>query len=324
MSKETIAHFTFHPLYKSIFLLLLCGVCFYPSGVFADKARVLVLYPAVREPFNQVYISLFNGVAQKNQLKAMRYELQKDESVDDYLAWIEKKKPKGIIALGNRSVNFLESLGDRQTLPVVVGGAVIDKSKRKQLRGISLAPAPKHLFAKLKQIRPEVERVNVIYNPATHQWLIDEARAAALASNIKLEAKAVSNIRELALAYRDALKAQKPKTEALWLPHTGYSLDKAILNHILESAWKQDLVVFSSKLADVSRGVLFSLYPDNQKMGLRLSELLLEELSGGVTKADISLSDDLHAALNTRTAEHLGMSVDKQLKKQFQLLFPIR
>lgn len=107
----------------------------------------------------------------------------------------------------------------------------------------------------------------------------------------------------------------------MWLPHDSTTVqDSAILPLVLRNAWDKNVVLFSSTLSHVEKGVLFALYPDNQDVGRALATAARARLSGPQKEQILPLRE-LQAALNTSTASHLGISL-AQRRQQFDLLFP--
>ena len=73
------------------------------------------------------------------------------------------------------------------------------------------------------------------------------------------------------------------------------------------------------------RGALFGLYPDNLDLGRSLGQTalaLLNRQAGAVR--GLQPLREVQAALNTRTAAHLGLDLSPQLQRGFQLLLPER
>jgi putative ABC transport system substrate-binding protein len=89
-------------------------------------------------------------------------------------------------------------------------------------------------------------------------------------------------------------------------------------------SWNRKLVVFSSSFADVKRGVLFSLYPDNKAMGQQLGRLLEQRQQNQSAPATIYPVEDLLTAVNLRTAEHLGLHFSHSDIEGFHYVYPSR
>ena len=91
---------------------------------------------------------------------------------------------------------------------------------------------------------------------------------------------------------------------------------------VLREAWNQSLPLFSSSVAHVKRGALFSLYPDNMELGRALASTALTP-SGTANTPTRGLHPlkDVLMAVNTRTASHLGINLTAS-PQRFHLVFP--
>jgi putative tryptophan/tyrosine transport system substrate-binding protein len=91
---------------------------------------------------------------------------------------------------------------------------------------------------------------------------------------------------------------------------------------VLQEAWTRGLAVFSSSVAHVKRGALFSLYPNNVELGRSLAGAALGQLSGnGAQGRGVMPLKDVLMAVNVRTASHLGLGV-AQRQLSFDMVFP--
>jgi putative ABC transport system substrate-binding protein len=83
-------------------------------------------------------------------------------------------------------------------------------------------------------------------------------------------------------------------------------------------------LLFSSSPVQVKRGALFALFPDNKKMGASLAKMAESYI--GDDAADMKNSiiplKDLQAAINVRTAEHIGLTFSNEERKNYELVFP--
>lgn len=113
-----------------------------------------------------------------------------------------------------------------------------------------------------------------------------------------------------------------PKRDALWLPQDTTTVEESsVLPLVLEGAWNRSLAVFSSSVAHVKRGALFSLYPNNLALGRQLAASALNYPVGGSPSASVSPLKDALLAVNVRTASHLGMAVSS-VPNGIDLVFP--
>ena len=301
---------------------LLAIFCLFVLGAFAGGAPIAVLYPDVREPYSSIFRDIVGGIKRESGAKVTTYSLKTEDSLEEVREWLDKMHPKAVILLGNRGKYLADELGENY---LTIAGAAILSGDYVQsgLSGISLTPSPRRLFAKLKEIAPDVERITVIYHDATNGWLIELAKVAALDSGFKLEALAAEDVREAAGVYREVLERQNNGKDAIWLLQGDPTLDeRSLLPTILNEAWGSHSIVFSSNPSHVKRGALFSLYPDNFNMGKSLAVKANKLIGGG--KSGAEPLEDLLVAVNLRTAEHLNLKLNRSDEKDFDLVFPSR
>ena len=114
------------------------------------------------------------------------------------------------------------------------------------------------------------------------------------------------------------------ETSAIWLLQDVTTIDSdTILPLLLEEAWNRRSIVFSSNLVHVKKGVLFSMYPDNLKLGEELGKLAMDVMQNK-TNSEILPLKALKLAVNIRIAKHLGIKIQRQQEKSFDLIFPRR
>lgn len=289
---------------------------------FADSLRVAVIYPDIRAPYRDIFLSIINGIESRLRKRVEIYTLQKNYDIKAVKNQLKKVRAQVVIALGSRGLSAAKQL--EPDFKVVVG-AVLNSPGDGDITGISLMPDPETLFQGLKKVIPEVERVTIIYSRNQTEWLIDRAWESARREGLLLNALPVRNIREAAALYRDVLNKLESGKDAIWLPQDRTIDEQTIFPLILQKSWERDLAVFSSNLAHLTRGVLFALYPDNENMGRSLAELALKQVQNGEnTSSGVLPLRDLLIAVNTRTAEHLGIKLTNRMKREFDLVFPTR
>jgi putative ABC transport system substrate-binding protein len=307
---------------KLALLLLLTTLTVGVQLLIAQTARadtVAVLYPEIREPYRQLFLSIIDGVRASYRGEVVPYEIAANSPDTAVSAWIAEHHVDAVIALGNRGAAALPTLPP--TLPAVMG-AVLLNPDHQQWGGISLAPNPRRLLTQLQQLQPEVRTVYVIYPPGPGTWLLDRARAAARELHLELVELPADGVQALAQRYRDVLTNMRRDRDALWIAHDGRGLDSALLEQLLETAWERRLLVFSSNLVDVKRGALFALYPDNEAMGQQLGLLVARVQRDRNAMGGIEPADSLLSAVNMRTADHLGLSFSAAIRQRFSLMFP--
>lgn len=307
---------------RCFILITLVAIGYSTLGARAEGAPIAVLYPDVREPYSGIFKDIIGGVEDASSARVQTFSLKKGDSPEAVRAWLSEKNPQAVILLGNRGKSLAADLaGDYKAL---VGAVILDNENVEQgLAGISLAPSPQRLYAKLKEMAPKVRRISVVYHPQTNGWLIEQGKAAAGAQGYELIAYPANDVREAAALYRKVIDAQDNGFDAIWLLQGDPTLDeRSLLPTLLNQAWSKNSVVFSSNPSHVKRGALFSLFPDNVGMGKSLAKKAAQMVKGAKVTAEPL--EDLLIAVNVRTAEHLNLKIDRADQQGFDLVFPSR
>lgn len=288
----------------------------------ADSSSIAVLYPEVRAPYDRIFNDIVKGIKQDSTTQVSTYALKPGDDQTEVMAWLQQQNFASVISLGSRSKAVADNLS--ASFNVIVGASILsDKNVAKGYAGISLTPSPGKLFAMLKELAPSVKTVNVIYSPHTNSWLVALAKREAAEQNLQLIATPAVNVREAAILYKNLLRKNVRGENALWLLQGDPTLDeRSLLPVILSKAWNKKYVVFSSNPSHVKRGVLFSLFPDNIRLGISLSEKAQRVIKG--EDRDIDPLEDLLIAVNIRTAEHLALKISRAEAREFNLVFPIK
>jgi putative ABC transport system substrate-binding protein len=286
-----------------------------------DSTAIAVLYPEVRAPYDRIFNDIIKGVEQSSAVKVETYALQPGDEQQKIATWLQQSGLTTVISLGNQAKAITGSLPD--DFNVIIGASILsDDSVAQGHIGISLSPAPGKMFAKLKELAPSVKVVNVIYHPQTNQWLMELAERSAKELNLQLVTIPATDAREGARFYKKLLERDVQGKSAIWLLQNDPTLDeRSLLPIILSQAWNKNHVIFSNNPSHVKRGALFSLFPDNIRMGISLSAKARQAIKG--RNRDIDPLEDLLIAVNIRTAEHLALKISRTQARKFNLVFPI-
>jgi len=282
-----------------------------------------IFYPEIREPYRRIFQDIIDGIQDQFPGHTESYELSREPDIDNLKRWLRRRKIDTVIALGSRGFRVASEVRG-EVSAVVVGALSIPPSPAStEATGITLIPDPGLLFQRLRELVPAVRKVVVIYNASTSSWLIERAREAAAELGLVLDARDAADLREAAEQYRDVLAVDSAGSSALWVLEDRTTMDdRAILPLILEKAWENHLVVFSSSPAHVRRGALFSLYPNNFELGRSLADVALRLADAHDGAEGLQPLRDVHIAVNLRTAEHLGLTFSTRTRRQFDMVFP--
>ena len=304
------------------FVLLLASLA---SGLAngAPPRTVAVLYPETYPPYRQIFADVLDGIERGLTVETVRVRaLSEAPEGADLRRWLDQQAPAVVITLGRVPTETYERIGPN--IPHVVGALDASPQTRPNVAGVGLAVDPALLFATLQRLTPEKRRVWVVFNPAYDRWLIALAQTAAATRDLKLEPLEAGDLRESARQFHRILDTADPATDALWLVADAGIIDsETILPLVIEKSWQRRLPVFSNSLLHIQRGVLFALYPDNVPLGRRLAELAARALRTPEAPARIEVLRAVKRALNLRIAAHLDLTIERDLERQFDLVFPI-
>lgn len=280
---------------------------------------IAVLYPDIGEPYRSVFSSIIEGIESEARGRVMRHAVGDSFNPQALSDELKRREARVVIALGRNGLRAANTLN--RDIGVVAGG-IVSAPEDHALRGtlISLAPDPALLFSRLKSIAPHIRRVVVVFEPRQNNWLIAIAREAAEKQGLELVALEASDIKEAAEHYRDFFDDADAREDALWLPQDRITAnDSTILPLVLQASWEQGIVVFSSSVPHVQRGVLFALYPDNVALGRRLAAEAARIIEGVAPTRAMQPLREVLAAYNTRTARRMGLDA---AVREFDLVFP--
>lgn len=290
--------------------------------VMAQSSRAIaVLYPDIGEPYRSVFTKIVQGIEERVRGTVAGIAIGANPNQQEIINELRRQDVRVVIALGRNGLKVAANL-DRG-IDIVVGGVVsVPEAEARNFTVSSLAPDPALLFARLQSFQPATKRVFVVFDPGQNAWLMRLAKNAASARGMELTAYEATDLKTALLHYQSIIAAMEAGRDALWLPlDTTTVHDASVLPLVLQEAWGRNLTIFSSNVAHVRRGALFSLYPDNMEVGRHLAEQALGYLAQGSPPRGMMPLKSVLLAVNIRTASHLGIDIaGKQAK--FDLIFP--
>lgn len=290
---------------------------------FNSEGNIAVIYPDIGEPYRSVFTRIIEGIEDKTKTRVASYPIGASQNSQELANELRRQNIQVVIALGRNGLKAASTL-DRD-IGIVAGGVLsVPESEQRAMSVYSLAPDPSLLFDRLKALMPNARRVFVVYDPRQNAWLIRLAREAAKNHGLELVAQEAPDLKTAMRLYQETLAAADPKKDAVWLPQDSVTVEEsAVLPLVLQEAWNRSLAVFSSSVAHVKRGALFSLYPNNLELGRNLAGSALGQLSSGgqPVRAIVPLKEVL-MAINVRTASHLGLSIGQRQRQTFDMVYP--
>lgn len=289
----------------------------------AEPGRAMVVvYPELAEPFKQVFATIISGIEDRLGGTVASLPMAASASPAQVADDVRRRDAKVLIGLGRGGMRIAAALADE--LAVLVGCVVsVQESEARSFPVHTLAPDPALMLARLKRLRPGTRRVHLVYDPKLNGWLARLARDAARSEGMELLAQEATDQAGALRLYSQLLAAADPARDALWLPQDPTTVDdNVVLSLVLKEGWNRSIAVFSSHVGHVRRGALFSLYPDNLEFGRSLAASA-QRLMGNprAVAAGVLPLRDARAAINIRTAAHLGLDV-ATAQSGFDMVYP--
>jgi putative ABC transport system substrate-binding protein len=282
---------------------------------------IAILYPDIGEPYRTVFAKMIEGIEDQVKGRVTSVAIGAKPNQQDIARELRGQDVRVVIALGRNGLKAAANL--ERHVGVVVGGVVsVPEAESRNYTVSSLAPDPALLFARLKYFMPQARRVFVVYDPGQNAWLMRLAAAAASARGLELVAREATDLQAALQHYQAIVATMEVGKDALWLPLDSTTVQEtSVLPFVLQEAWARNLTVFSSNLAHVRRGALFSLYPNNFEVGRNLAERAQDYLSAGEPQRGVMPLKAVQLAVNVRTAAHLGVDIAGK-QADFDLVFP--
>ena len=285
---------------SSLLALILLGQLFLPCN--ALSSGLLVVYPTVKAPYNKIYQDIIKGIRESYPGTTQKIELTPNDKNEALSNGVKKYQPDIVITLGKKSLNEVSQL--RLPVPIVAGA--ITKTEQ-PVSGVSMIPDPEVLLSNLLTMAPFVDNIYVVADFKRRDQL-ERAEAYLEQQGKTLQREEAESLQQAADKYLNIIN-QATSNDAIWLMRGANLNDPSILMLILEAAWKKKIVVFSSNPTHVKRGALFSVYPDNEKMGGTLAEIAKQQNQSHTARnASLVPLRNLHLVVNKRTSKHLGIT----------------
>lgn len=299
-------------------------VPFFSEARSSDVSPIAIVYPEVGKPYQDVIDSIIQGIRLQTGSTIELFELKDDADRGKLDPWLAKHEIKMVIALGKQGLEATDKLPDGTKR---ILGALLTPPLQNGLSyagGISLAPDPAIVFAKVRQLSAGTRRVFIVYDPESNGWLIELAKPAAAKSGLELMPRPAKDLRGAAAIYAELQQKGLGKTDLIWLLNDPNTVDQnTILPFLLKTSWSDGFAVISNNPSHVKRGVLFSLYPDYKGMGKSLGRLAVQVTASGDTgNKNMFPLRDVSIAVNLRTAEHLDLVYSQKEQDTFDLIFP--
>lgn len=311
-------------------LLILSVTLLISARANADPISVLVLTPAVSEPYRSLFANIYDGIKANPNIRAavvpIDVEAINDEPIDPLVSYNK------IVVLDPRLLPLAQKINATARVYVGTGAGELSGAS---YAGVTSYVHPRNTIETLRKIAPDINVTHHIYNPAFEHPATDRLLNSSITRNHRIVSVPVSSAREAALVLNSIFSSINPEHEAIWLSYGVLrDAEDSLLTYVLEESWKKQVVVFSSEANYVRRGLLFSLLPDFVGIGDQIARMIvLDATQHNVAALDmtslpaprpieIELTETSKLVFNRRAASHLGIKLTKAIGESVAISYP--
>ncbi|MES2662682.1 MAG: hypothetical protein V4629_05195 [Pseudomonadota bacterium] len=286
----------------------------------SDQSSLIILRPNLDGPYTNLFDNIVNGV-QKGFNDSDRLQIiQTENNSAKPLEKVNASQDDFILLL---TPKLLEEVTKKYPNNQIAIAITTQKFSAPNVSSFMLIPNPDVVFKKLSKFSVTTKRIYMILHLKSMQWLADAAQAAAKTHNYDLQIINTEGLSESALAYRNIIKGMDPKTDAIWVTQDNMTMDaRVILPFLLDRLWNDGLLMFSTVLVYVDRGMAFGAFPNNEMYGQQIGKQIKNLLDADQKLKPIYLLDTPDFAMNLRTTRHLKAQLYPNAEQQFNIFLP--
>jgi putative ABC transport system substrate-binding protein len=223
-------------------------------------------------------------------------------------------KPDLILAIG---VLALQAIAQEQPEIPVVFSMVLNPlgvlgESRKNVTGASMNVSPKLIFDVIEKLRPQVQRVGVIHNPARTGHLVRLAMAAARDRGLQLVVREIGSPRE-AIPALDLLR--EDHIDLLWILPDETILAPEVIEQMLLASYTSKIPVIGLSQDQAQQGAVLSLqFGSSEDIGKQAAELANRVLEGEpVSEVGYTTVRQINVTVNLKAAQKIGFTVPESI-----------
>jgi putative ABC transport system substrate-binding protein len=284
--------------------------------------NIHVLYPHTTTPYQKAYQQIIEGLRYSTSQPLSTLSIPKEYDLNKAQRWIDNNSssPGYLIVLGQHAYQVSGLLKHKHHL---LTGALDILPGNNRISGVSIHIDPSVYLDHLSIISPNTTKLVVFYK-IKNKYLLPLIENAAQKHSVEISPIPVTNIETAVRRIASTLKFVNPDNTAIWFTRNVIGLNtELLLPLILDTSWHRRIPVFSGMISHTKRGFLFSLYPDYRGMGKELGEAIIQHIQGNKNLSS-RFTKATNFILNTRTAQHLGISIDDSTLERVDVTFPAK
>lgn len=255
--------------------------------------------------------AIFQGIATRDKQSTLL-------AVESVNKTISERVPLGdsIIVLGR---SLIEQIASAEMTSRIIGGAFYGAANNPAgIPTLSLEPSLETVVSEIRKTGFELARLRtVVATPAT--IFTDEAYTQDAAElDVVLSPTIVAGEQNFARAWFALLQDIDSSDEAIVITDDKYLESSGAYRHIMEAAWKKNILVVSTLPHYSRRGVSIGYIPDLSLYGQRLYDRLTDSSADQLTTGSHALWADatlLNRVFNLRTLVHISFRLPSDLDR---------
>lgn len=324
----------------SLAALVLCiavSFCFSVSAAVADEARIAVIMSSSLKPYKEALEGYYDELRKRDvAFNSMEFVLGESSGSGNLVAKIHAYKPTLIHTVGTDATKLVKDI--TKDLPIVfsmvvnvpvvfslvlnpVAGDIVESmsASGSNLTGASMDFPASLQFSYMRELKPGIKKIGVIYNEKETGVVIREAVKSARRMGLELVAEAVNGPQDVPRA----INKLKNRVDFMWSVADGKVFTRETVRELLLITLRRKLPLMGLSPAFVKAGALFSLsaYPD--KIGRQAAGLTMDVLAGErPSNIPISVPNDAELVVNRNTLKILGLEPSPSILKEAKIVDP--
>ncbi|MCG2711806.1 MAG: ABC transporter substrate-binding protein [Candidatus Omnitrophica bacterium] len=259
-----------------------------------------------------------NGYKEGKDLHCVYYSMDTQKDID-IISEIKAKTPDLLLTLGSEAAKFISA--EIKDIPGVFSMVLFPvenkivknmESPGNNFSGASMNIPVEIQFRMIKKVIPGAKNIGVMYDPDKSSRLIEEAKKAALQTNIELVALEVHSAKDVPGQFRNLIR----QIDVLWTIADNTVLSRESMKFILSQTLEKKIPCFGISKPMVVAGALLALDCDFHDIGRQSGEIACKILEGAKPgKLPVSVSRNQRLILNLKTAKWLGLQIAEDILK---------
>ena len=232
---------------------------------------------------------------------------------------IKFKRPRVIVAMGSRAASITHAeIRNIDIIYCMVVDPLKYGLKGKNIIGVRWEVDPGNQFAFMKKLMPDLKVIGVIHHPEESGDFIGTAKEAASRQGIILLDRSISSPWEIS----ENLKELLPKMDVFWYVNNPSLVSAETFQYILSETFDRKIPILAFSGQMVKKGALVSLSPEYRSVGSTAARMAVEIVKKGKSIREVPrFFPEGEVTVNQKSADHFGISIPADLKKQIEDLF---